>query len=68
MLDRPVRRRPPLAEEDPVPLHDLVVGEVAVDGGLLAKVRRQGGAEKLPDLFAEAEVLGSKREVHAARA
>src|SRR6185437_2429226 len=66
MLHGPVRRGPALGGEDAVPLHDLVVGEVAVDGGLLAEVRGHGRAEEGPDLLAKAEVLGQEGEVHEA--
>ena len=63
-LAGPVRRDPPRAVEDLVPLHDLFHVEVPVDGGLFADVGGHRALDEGADLLAEGDVLGAEREIH----
>ena len=64
VLDGPMRRDPTLLVKDPVPLHDLLVLEVAVNRGLFAQLGGQVGADEFAHLLAEREVLRAEGEIH----
>ena len=64
VLDRPVRRDPALAGQDLVPLHDLVVLEVAVDFRLRAELGGHRRFDPGAHFVSERALLSGERQVH----